>query len=73
MLRGALCRLGWQLKDLEKAGDGSFKLQYDTPDGSRTVRFQVATINQGLGVKQLPIKSHGELGTQPCEFTCTGI
>ena len=30
--------MGWQLKDIEKAGDGSFKLQYDTPDGSRTVR-----------------------------------
>ena len=36
---GALCRVGWQLKDIEKAGDGSFKLQYETPDGSRTVRF----------------------------------
>lgn len=31
-------RVGWQLKVIEKTGDGSFTLLYDTPDGDRTVR-----------------------------------
>ena len=39
-LRARVCvrRVGWQLKVIEKTGDGSFTLLYDTPDGERTVR-----------------------------------
>lgn len=36
--RVRVCRVGWQLKVIEKTGDGSFTLLYDTPDGDRTVR-----------------------------------
>ena len=35
--RAGLRRVGWQLREIEKEGDGSFALLYDTPDGARTV------------------------------------
>ena len=33
-----LCRTNWKLKEIEKAQDGTYKLYYDTPDGSQKVR-----------------------------------
>lgn len=30
-------RVNWKLEDISRNGDGSFKLTYDTPEGSQTL------------------------------------